>query len=162
VECIWYTVENTMIHPLFGLSRGLPPYQVAPWSIQPFGHDRYRPKIGGLCSFGERELGPHLTQRGLSRGLPPYQAACWSIQPFGHHISTLQTGQTWQTHRQDRTDNSLSWTGQTTVCPVLSVCLSQSDGTGRSRRTVLQTVAKKRLWRHLWNALENTNPAGQV
>jgi len=29
--------------------RGLPPHQVAPWSTQPFGHNRHGPKIGGLC-----------------------------------------------------------------------------------------------------------------
>jgi len=28
-----------------GLSRGLPSYQVASWSIQPFGHNRHGPKI---------------------------------------------------------------------------------------------------------------------
>jgi len=33
-----------------GLVRGLPPYQVASGSIQPFGHNRHGPKIGGgLC-----------------------------------------------------------------------------------------------------------------
>ena len=30
------------------LGRGPPPYQVACCSIQPFGHNRYGPKIGGL------------------------------------------------------------------------------------------------------------------
>ena len=36
----------------------LPPYQVASLAIQPFGHNRYGPKIGGerLCPFGEGEL----------------------------------------------------------------------------------------------------------
>jgi len=35
-----------------GLGRGLPPYQLASWSIQPFGHNRHGPKIGGLlCPF---------------------------------------------------------------------------------------------------------------
>ena len=32
-----------------GLGQDLPPYQVASWSIQPFGHNRHGPKIGGLC-----------------------------------------------------------------------------------------------------------------
>ena len=32
--------------------RGLPPYQVASRSIQPFGRNGYGPKIGGLCPFG--------------------------------------------------------------------------------------------------------------
>ena len=36
---------------------GLPPYQVASWSIEPHGHNRYGPKIrGGLCPF--RRGGP--------------------------------------------------------------------------------------------------------
>ena len=30
-----------------GLGWDLPPYQVAFWSIHPFGHNRYRPKTGG-------------------------------------------------------------------------------------------------------------------
>ena len=65
---------------------GLPPYQVASWAIQPFGHNRHRPKIGRLCSlFWEGELGPHLTQCCLGKGLPPYKVASWSIQPFGHN-----------------------------------------------------------------------------
>jgi len=37
-----------------GLHRGLPPYQMASWSIKPFGHNRHGPKIGAvgpLCPF---------------------------------------------------------------------------------------------------------------
>jgi len=35
------------------LGWGLAPYQVASWSMQPFGRNRYGPKIGwGLCPFG--------------------------------------------------------------------------------------------------------------
>jgi len=30
--------------------------------IQPFGRNRYGPKIGGYAPLGEGELGPHLTQ----------------------------------------------------------------------------------------------------
>jgi len=52
------------------LSRGLPPYQVASQSIQPFDHNRHGPKLGSCVPFGEGELGPHLTQCGRSRGLP--------------------------------------------------------------------------------------------
>jgi len=33
------------------LGWGLPPYQVASWSIQPFGQNRYGPKIGGSAPF---------------------------------------------------------------------------------------------------------------
>jgi len=34
------------------LDRALPPYQVASWSIQPFGHNRHGPKIGGVPLWG--------------------------------------------------------------------------------------------------------------
>jgi len=69
-----------------GVGRGLPSYQVASWSNQPFGHNRHGPKIGGCAPLGRvRELGPHLTQSGLGRGLPSYQMASWSIQPTGHN-----------------------------------------------------------------------------
>ena len=55
-------------------------------SIQPFGHNRHRPKIGGLRPLlGEGELGPHLTQCCLGWGLSPCQMASSSIQPFGHN-----------------------------------------------------------------------------
>ena len=64
---------------------GRPPCQVASWSIQPFGHNRYGPKIGGSAPFGGGELASHLTQCRLSWGLPPYQVASWSIQPFGYN-----------------------------------------------------------------------------
>jgi len=33
--------------------RGLPPYHVASWSIQPFGHNSHGPKIGGCAPLGE-------------------------------------------------------------------------------------------------------------
>jgi len=47
------------------LSWGLPPYQVASWCMQPFGHNRNGPKIGeGALPpfFVEVERGLHLTQ----------------------------------------------------------------------------------------------------
>jgi len=34
-----------------GLGRGLLPYQVACWSMQPFGHNSHGPKIGGSALF---------------------------------------------------------------------------------------------------------------
>jgi len=37
-----------------GLGWGLPLYQVASWSIQPFGRNRHGPKIGGCGAFGGR------------------------------------------------------------------------------------------------------------
>jgi len=36
---------------------GLPLYQVASCSKQPFGHNRHRPKIGGLCPFADGGAG---------------------------------------------------------------------------------------------------------
>jgi len=33
------------------LGWGLPPYQVASWSIQPSGHNKYGPKSGGCAPF---------------------------------------------------------------------------------------------------------------
>jgi len=68
------------------LGQGLPPYQVASWSLQPFGHNTWATIRGGvLCPqcFGGEEQGSHLTQCRLGWGLSPYQVA--SIQPFGHN-----------------------------------------------------------------------------
>ena len=49
------------------LDWGLPPYQVASWCIQPFGHNKNGPKIQGALppfwgGFWGGEQGPHLTQ----------------------------------------------------------------------------------------------------
>jgi len=52
------------------LSRGLPPYEVASWSMQPLATIEMFRKLGGsalLCG----ELVSHLTQSRLSWGLPP-------------------------------------------------------------------------------------------
>jgi len=70
------------------------PCQVASWSIEPFGHNRYGPKIG--ANFGEGELGPHVTQCGQDRGIPACQVSSWFVQLFGHN-TPLQTGQDRQT-----------------------------------------------------------------
>jgi len=95
--------SNTMSHGL-----RLPPYQVASWYIQPFGHNRHGPrfirtqrpqtaKIGGVAvPLSVGLLGSHLTPCGLSRGIPLYQVTSWSTQPFGHNIPTFQTDRTWQ------------------------------------------------------------------
>ena len=68
-----------------GLSRSLPPYQVAFWSIQPFGHSRHGPKIGGYAPSWWRGASPHLAECSLALGLSPYQVASRSIRPFGHN-----------------------------------------------------------------------------
>ena len=65
--------------------------------IQPFGHNRYGPKIGGSGAphpFGGGELGPHLTQCSQGQGLPACEVSSRSIQPFGHNIPTSQTDRT--------------------------------------------------------------------
>jgi len=49
-------------HTQSPLGWGLPPYQVASWFIQPFGYNRYGPKIGGSAPLWERGAGSHLTQ----------------------------------------------------------------------------------------------------
>ena len=46
------------------LGRGQPPYKVASYSIQPFGHNGHGPKIGEWAVPLLGELGPHLTQCG--------------------------------------------------------------------------------------------------
>ena len=75
------------------LGRGLPPYQVASWSIQPFGHNRHAPKSGGCCGpFGGWAGFPSSTLWHWQRPIPPYQVASWSIQPFGHNRRGLKSG----------------------------------------------------------------------
>jgi len=67
---------------------GLPPYQVASWCMQLFGHNRNGSKIraGALPPFlGRVERGLHPTQSRLGWGLAPYQVASWSMQPFGRN-----------------------------------------------------------------------------
>ena len=102
--------------------------------MQPLGHNRHGPKIGGFAPLGEGELGPHLTQRGQGRRLPACQVSSGSIQLFGHSTATLQTDrQTRQTGRQ-RSDSirrtvfgrpfvkRFALYYRTVVCPV---CLSR-------------------------------------
>jgi len=70
------------------LSRGLLSYQAASSSIQPFGHNRHGPKLGGSgCAHFLEVAGPtsNTMLRSVGRGLPPYQVASSSIQPFGHN-----------------------------------------------------------------------------
>jgi len=62
--------------------------------MQPFGRNRYGPKIGGCAPLGEGELGPYLTQCDQGRGLPTCQVLSWSVQPFGHSARTLHTDRT--------------------------------------------------------------------
>jgi len=101
-----------------GLGRGLPLYQVASWSIQPFDHNRHGLKIGKAAMppfLRWGELGPHLIQCGLGRGL--YLHTKWHSNP-SNRLATIR-----QRHKQDR-QTDRQW----------------SDTKGR---TVLQMVAQK-------------------
>jgi len=48
--CAHLGVNRHLTHRRLG--QGLPPYQVARKSMQPFGHNRHGPKIGGCAPFG--------------------------------------------------------------------------------------------------------------
>jgi len=130
-----------------GQDRGLPPYQVASWSIQPFGHNRHRPKIGGCCAlFGDSSSntmwpGPRLTSVPSGILIHPAiwpQHTGWTVggccvpPPLeaGSHLTQCGWGQvsSWSTNVTDRQERQ---TGQ------------RSDSIGR---TVLQTVAQNRLY----------------
>jgi len=87
------------------LSRGLLPYEVASWSMQPLGHNGYGPKIGGCAPLGEEELGPHLIQCGQGRGLSACQVSSWSVKMFRPNTSTWQTDRTRQGRTDSQTDN---------------------------------------------------------
>jgi len=79
---------------------GLPPYQVASWSIQQFGRNRHGPKIGGSTPFwGARAGSPSNT---VWPGLRP---TCTPSYMLIH--PTVWPQYTNITERQDRTDNSL-------------------------------------------------------
>jgi len=82
--------------------------------MQPFGRNRYGPKIGGCAPLGEGELGPYLTQCGQGQGL--YLRAKFRLDPSNRLAKVHEH------YRQDRQDRQ------------------PTDSTGR---TVLQTVAQK-------------------
>jgi len=103
------------------LDRGLPTYQTASKSIQPFGHNGHGSKIGERVVppffFLGGEFGARLTQCGRGRGLPPCQV---HLDPSSR-LATMQ--QRHRQHRQDRGEDR-----------------QRSDGIGQ---TVLETVAQK-------------------
>jgi len=82
--------------------------------MQPFGRNRYEPKIGRLCPFGGGELGPYLTQCGRAEA---YLHAKFHLDP-SNCLATVH-----ERHRQ--TDRQTE---------------QRSDSIGQ---TVLQTVAQK-------------------
>jgi len=63
---------------------GLPPYQVALWRIQPFGHNRHRPKFRGLLCplWGSGVPIQHNVVWADTYLHSLYQMACWSFQLF--------------------------------------------------------------------------------
>jgi len=83
------------------LGRGLPPYQVAFWSIQPFGHNSDGPKIGGCAALGE--LGSHATQCGRAEA---YLLAKFHLDPSNRLVTI---------HQRYRQTGQTDKTGQTTV-----------------------------------------------
>jgi len=78
---------------------GLPPYQVASWSIQPFGHNRYGPKVGetGCVPLGRGSWVPCNTMWPGPR--PASVPSCILIHPtvWPQYINVTDS-----TDRQDR------------------------------------------------------------
>jgi len=70
--------------------------------MQPFGRNRYGPKIGGCAPLGEGELCPHVTQCIRAEA---YLHAEFRLDPLNRlatvHEHHRQTGQDRQTDRQD-------------------------------------------------------------
>ena len=101
-----------------GLGRGLAPYQVVSWSMQPFGCNRYGLKIGGVPLWG--------------RGAGSRSNTMWpGLRPTCTPSFILIRPTVWPqcTNVTDREKDRTGQTGQ------------RSDSIGR---TVLQTVAQKR------------------
>jgi len=77
-----------------GLGRGLPPYQVASWSIQPFGHNSHGPKLGAVPLWGR---GARFTSNTVCR-TETYLYAKFHLDPSNRlatiHQRYRQAGQT--------------------------------------------------------------------
>jgi len=74
--------------------------------MQPFGRNRYGPKMGVGAPSAEGEMGPHLTQCGQAEA---YLRAKFHLDPSNRlatihqrHRQNRQTEQTGRQHRQDR------------------------------------------------------------
>jgi len=114
------------LHPLFGegessphltqsrLGQGVPPYQVASLSMQPFGHNRHGPKIGGSAPFLGKGAGFPSNTMWHGQGL---HHARFHLDP-SNRLATIR-----QRHRQDRETDRQRY--------------------GSIGRTVLQTIARK-------------------
>ena len=105
-----------------GLDRSLPPYQVASWSIQPFGHNKLRAENcgGGLCPIkGGRAGSPS------NRMWPGPKPICMpslilihqTVWPQYTNVTnrTRQTGEDRQTERQTERSDSIQQTILQTV-----------------------------------------------
>ena len=78
-----------------GLGRYLLPYQVASWSIQPFGHNRYGPNIGDSAPFLGRGAGsPSSTMWPRPTSMPSLFLSHWTIWPQHTNVTDRQERQT--------------------------------------------------------------------
>jgi len=73
------------------LDRDLPRYQVASWSIQPFGHNIHGPKIGGCAPLGERGWVPtwHNVARPRPTSMPSFMSYQWWVRLLSVCCSSL-------------------------------------------------------------------------
>ena len=67
--------------------------------MQPFGHNRHEPKIGGLCPFGGAELSP---PSNTMWGAEAYLHAKFRLDPSNRLAIVYERH---RQDRQDRTDN---------------------------------------------------------
>jgi len=72
------------------LGRGLLPYQVVSSSTQPFGHNRHKPKTGGLCPFQGGAATPSNTTSNGPRFV--YLHTNWHLDPSSR-LATIHVGQ---------------------------------------------------------------------
>jgi len=89
------------------VGRGLPPYQVASEVIQPFGHNRHGPKIGGCANSGDGSWVP--IQHNVAGMRPTCTRGFILIRP------NVWPQYTNVTDRTGRTDRRTGQTGQTAV-----------------------------------------------
>jgi len=84
------------------LGHGLPPYQVASWSYQPFGHNRHDPKIGGgavpLWEGGAGSPSNTVWPRPRPTSMPSFILSHSTAWPEYTNVWDRQTDrETWQT-----------------------------------------------------------------
>jgi len=143
---------------------GLPQYQVAPWSMQPFGHNTWA-KTGGCCAPFGGERSSHLTQCRLGRGLD-YLPTKWNLNPSSHLSTTdmdwklglfpfFWWGGAWSPFKtmwlgpRPTSMPSLFFSHRTVLPQYTNVTDRQrSDSIGR---TILQTVTQKHRNMIPWN-----------